>query len=605
MNSRFRSAAAAILAVCAVASYGYASDATPPAKKHVHKKAEPKGPTVEEQIQALRTEMQTQIDSLKSDLANKDAQLKQAQQAATDAQAAAAKAQAAADVQSQALTENQSAVSTLKTTVTDLQANSVSLANTLSDETSKVKKEIENPEVIHFKGITLSPTGSFIAGETVYRSRAISGDINTQFNGVPLDAADAAKISEWQGTGRQSRVALKAIGKNEHFTMTGYYEADWLGTGITSNNNQSNSYVMRQRQLWAQAALDNGLTFTAGQMWSLATETTQGLSNGTEILPANIDPQYNVGFVWARQYGFRVTKAFSKQFFLGLSAENAEALNPAGSGLPTNVLIGAAGNSGGLYNPTANYSWNPAPDFILKAAVEPGWGHWELFGIGRFWRDRIYPNAPANSSFAYNDSTGSAGFGGSLRGPLAGKKVSLGIKGLYGQGVGRYGSSTIADITLRPNGTIAPLRNYSALATVEVAPDPRLTVYFMAGTDGVLRHLYNGGKEGYGAWTTNMSGCNTEVLPGTGGAGAYGGGGTGFNPSTPANCGNQTKDIQEGTAGYWYYIYKGPKGGLRQGIEYSYFRKDLWSGGGGPLNPGNGAKGTDNMIWTSFRYYLP
>ena len=55
--------------------------------------------------------------------------------------------------------------------------------------------------------------------------------------------------------------------------MTGYVEADFLGAGITSNNNQSNSYVLRQRQVWGQAALHNGWTFTGGQMWSLVTET--------------------------------------------------------------------------------------------------------------------------------------------------------------------------------------------------------------------------------------------------------------------------------------------------------------------------------------------
>jgi len=421
----------------------------------------------------------------------------------------------------------------------------------------------------------------------------MGADINTQFTGVPLDAADNANISEWQGSGRQSRAALKAVGKLDNMTLTGYYEADWLSAGATSNNNQSNSYTMRQRQLWAQAALTSGWTFTGGQMWSLATETTQGLSNGTEILPATIDPQYHAGFVWARQYGFRVTKAISKQFFMGLSAENAEALGPSGSGLPTNLLIGQLGNSGGLYNAfNATITYNPAPDFILKAAVEPGWGHWELFGIGRFWRDRIYPNAPANSSFAYNDSTGSAGLGGSVRGPLAGKKVSVGVKGLFGEGMGRYGSSTIADITLRPNATIAPLRSLSTIATVEITPDPRLVVYFNAGDDLVYRRYY--GKEGYGSYATNMSGCNVEVLPG---------GST--TPSTPANCGNQTKDVQEGTAGYWFYIYKGPKGGLRQGIQYSHFRRDLWSGQGGTLNPSNGAKGTDDEIYTSLRYYLP
>jgi len=228
----------------------------------------------------------------------------------------------------------------------------------------------------------------------------------------------------------------------------------------------------------------------------------------------------------------------------------------------------------------------------LKAAVEPGWGHWELFGVGRFWRDRIYPNAPTNASFAYNDSTGSAGVGASMRGPLAQKKLSVGIKGLYGQGVGRYGSSTIADVTLRPNATIAPLRAFSALATVEVMPDPRVTVYFNAGTDYVFRRYY--GKEGYGSPLTTMSGCNAEVLPGGS-----------FSPGTPGSCGNQNKDVQEGTAGYWYYIYRGPKGGLRQGVQYSHFRRDLWSGVGGATNPGNGARGTDDEVYTSLRYYLP
>jgi len=595
MNSRLKSAAATILAACAVASFAYASDTAPPAKKHpVHKKAAvPKGPTVEEQIQTLRQDLETQINALKSDLASKDAQLKQAQQAAADAQAAAAKAQEAATSEQQAVSENKTAVDTLQSTVTDMKASNASIVSSFSDDTAKIKKAIDNPEVIHFKGISISPTGSFLAAETVYRTRAMGADINTQFTGVPLDSADNAKISEWQGSGRQSRIALKAIGKLDNMTMTGYYEADWLAAGATSNNNQSNSYVMRQRQLWAQAALNNGWTFTGGQMWSLATETTQGLSNGTEILPATIDPQYNAGFVWARQYGFRITKAFTKKFFMGLGIENAEALGPSGSSLPTNLLIGQLGNSGGLYNAfNATITYNPSPDFVLKAAAEPGWGHWELFGIGRFWRDRIYPNAPTNASFAYNDSTGSAGVGASVRGPLAEKKITVGIKGLYGQGVGRYGSSTIADITLHPDARIAPLRAFSTLATVEINPNPRLTAYFNAGGDYVYRRYF--GKVGYGSPLTSMTGCNTEVLPGSSTV-----------PSTPGSCGNQTKDVQEYTAGYWYYIYNGPKGRLRQGLQYSHFRRDLWSGTGGPTNPNGGAKGTDDEVYTALRYYLP
>jgi hypothetical protein len=597
MKFQMKMVAAAILVASLVGSNAYAGDPPAPAKKKQATKKPPK-PTVEDQINALRQEFQGQIDSLKSDLATKDAQLKQAQQTASDAQAAAAKAEADATAQQQATTENAAAVTTLQSTVTDLKANNVSLATTVSDETSAIKKKIENPDAIYFKGITISPTGSFIAAETVWRQGATGGDINTQFTGIPLQYSNNAQISEFDGTGRQSRVAIKAVGKLEKFTMTGYYEADWLGTGITSNNNQSNSYVLRQRQLWADASLSNGWDFSGGQGWSLATETTQGLTRGSEILPATIDPQYEAGFVWTRQYSFRVAKAFSNKFFLGASAENAETLNPAGSNLPTNILIGSAGNGGGLYNSTANYSYNVAPDFIIKLAAEPGWGHWEIFGVNRFFRDRVYPSA-TSAAGAYNDSTYAGGIGGSFRGPLANKKVSIGLKGLWGQGVGRYGSSTIADITLHPNGEIAPLRAFSALSTLEINPTPRLSIYTNYGGDYVYRGYY--GKVGYGSPLTVMSGCNVEPLPGTGAVNS----GDGFSPSTPANCGNQTKDVQEFTAGYWYNIYAGPKGRLRYGLQYSWFERNLWSGAGGTTNPGGGAHGADNMFWTSFRYYLP
>ena len=84
--------------------------------------------------------------------------------------------------------------------------------------------------------------------------------------------------------------------------------------------------------------------------WSLAAETTQGESRGTEILPGTIDPQYTAGFVWTRQYSFRVVKQFGDKLWLGAAAENPETLNPGGSNLPTNILIGSTGTAGGLYN---------------------------------------------------------------------------------------------------------------------------------------------------------------------------------------------------------------------------------------------------------------
>jgi hypothetical protein len=569
-------------------------------------------PSVETQIQQLRDEMETQINQLRQQLNDSNAQLQAAQQAAAAANAAAAQAQQQAQQQQQQTTENATAVSNLQGAVSDLKTTSTSLASTIQETQTNLTKKIEQPDEIHFKGVTISPTGSFIEAATVYRSAAIGGDINTQFTGIPLQHSNAAQLSEFYGSGRQSRLALKATGKLASVDMTGYYEMDWLGTGITSNNNQSNSYVVRQRQLWARAAFHSGWNISGGQMWTLATETTHGLDNGTEILPAVIDPQYVAGFVWARQYGFRVTRDFGDKIWIGASAENAETLNPAGSSLPVNLLLGSDGNSGGLFNPTANYSFNLAPDMIAKVAFEPGFGHYEVFGIARFFRDRIYPNmvvttvngvttVTGSSAGAYNDSTVGGGIGASGRATLLNKKLTVGLKGLWGDGTGRYGSSTIADITLRPNAQIAVLHNFDALGTIEANPTQRLNLYLNYGGDYIGRRYF--GKVGYGSPLTNMSGCNTEPLPST--TVTYPNSGDGFTPSTPANCGNQTKDVQELATGYWYDFYRGPMGRFRQGIQYSYFQRNIWSGAGGTTNPGGGAEGTDNIFETSIRYYLP
>jgi Skp family chaperone for outer membrane proteins len=611
MNFNMKTAAAAILAASLVVSYASAGGQTAPAKGHAAtKKAKtPPGPTVEEQIQSLRQEFQGQIDGLKSNLADKDAQLKQAQQAAADAQAAAARAQAAADAQQQAVADNAASASTLKATVDDMKNANAIAVGSFSDDISTIKKSIASPDAINYKGVTISPSGSFLEAATVWRQGATGDDINTGASSVPLQHADGAQMSEFFGSARQSRVAVKATGKIASMTMTGYYEADWLSAGTTSNSNQSNSYTMRQRELWADAKTANGWDFSGGTGWSLVAETASGLTRGTQVLPSTIDAQYDAGFVWARQESFRVSKNIGKKAFFGIAAENPQLLNAAGQGLPSNYVFGSLGTGGGLYNATANYSFNYAPDMVAKAAFEPGWGHWEVFGIGRFLRDRIYPCTTTSSSCLvaststtpFNDMEPAGGIGGGFRGPLAGKKVTIGLKGLYGIGVGRYGNSTIADVTVRPNGTLEPLKAFSGLATVELNPTPRLNIYANYGGDYVYRdYVLNGATQvGYGTTTANMSGCLTETQA-SGSAGA-----AAANQTAPANCGGNTKDVQEFVGGYWYNIYNGPKGRLRQGITYENIRRDIWSGAGGTLNPGGGAHGTDNMVFTSFRYYLP
>jgi hypothetical protein len=579
------------------------STSTTPRRTTTKKAPVAKKPSLESQIQALRDDMQQQIQQLKQQLSDRDAQLQQAQQAAAAAQAAATQAQQEAQQQQGALTENSTAVSSLQGAVADLKTNNTSLASTIQEQQAKVEKQIANPDAIHFKGVTLSPTGSFLEAATVWRQRAEAADINTQFTGIPLDQSNAGQYSEFYGSGRQSRVALLATGKvSPNLTLNGYWEADWLGAGVTSNNNQSNSYVMRQRQLFAQAHW-NSLTFTGGQMWSLATETTNLTQNRTELLPLVIDPQYAAGFVWARQYGFRISKDFGKTMSVAISAENPQTLNVAGHGLPTNFIIGAAGNAGGLYNSAgtsgaanvAQYSANLAPDLIAKVAyTSPSFGTWELFGIARFFRDRVFPNAPTNSNGAYNDSTVGGGIGGSARVPTLKKHLDVGLSGLYGDGTGRYGSSTIADLTVRPDGQLALIHNFSALGSLTFHATPKLDIYANYGGDYVGRRYFMTSRtaaEGYGSYTNVETGCGTEPLPGT----TIGG----YSPAQPGNCTADTKDVQELTFGYWYDFYKGPAGRLRQSLQYAWFDRNIWSG------VGPTPKATDNMFWTSFRYYLP
>jgi hypothetical protein len=63
--------------------------------------------------------------------------------------------------------------------------------------------------------------------------------------------------------------------------------------------------------------------------------------------------------------------------------------------------------------------------------------------------------------------------------------------------------------------------------------------------------------------------------------------------------------VLEGTVGFWYRFYNGPKGRFQWGPQFSYVERDTWSGTGFTPGVGVSPHGLDGMIFTSFRYYLP
>src|SRR6266446_4280764 len=263
--------------------------------------------------------------------------------------AKAAKAKAAEAAEAKFAAELEELRQTLQAQQEQLQLLKEELRTTVATAQAQAKSAEETgPVSIKYKGVTITP-GGFLAAESVWRQRSAQADVNTPFTGTPFPNNGLSRVTEFNASGRQSRLSLLAEGKADNVKLTAYYEMDWLSACTNSNNRQSNSYCNRQRQIWGQASLSNGLTFTGGQMWSLATETKKGLDNRTEALPMTVDAQYNVGFSWQRQFGFRVTKNFNDKVWLGLSVEGSQT-TLAGRGSPTSLFFAAIGQGGGLLN---------------------------------------------------------------------------------------------------------------------------------------------------------------------------------------------------------------------------------------------------------------
>jgi hypothetical protein len=573
--------------------------------------------------QAAIAQQAQQIQELRDELHHRDQAVQQAQTAASDASSKADAAQSTA-------VQQQQTVTALSSDVGDLKANMVSTAMTLQETQKNVKDAMESPLALHYRGVTLTP-GGFLAAEFVRRSRALASDVNTPFNNITAPGASQSSISEFFGSGRQSRISLLAEGQLSMAKLSGYYEADFLSAAASSNNNESNSYSLRQRQVWGQAAFNNGFSFTGGQMWSLVTETKHGMDNRSEALPMTIDANYNVGFSWARQYGLRMVQNVGNKVWFGLALEAPQAtVTTHNNG--ASFLVGSAGASGGLYNqtittcttannaagipvttcsPTSSYAFNPSPDIIAKVAFEPGFGHYEIFGVYSRFRDRVFPCGETSATgtcngitgpsaaLAFNSSKNGGGVGANARWSFFNKHLDFGLHAFGGQGIGRYAPGGLPDASVHGDGTLDLVKNYQGLATLEWH-GPKVDIYMNVGTeyagrafsfDPVLNKIV-----GYGAPTFNNSGCYTETVPQNG---------AGFLPGGLVGCTSDARAITEGTVGFWFKVYDGSKdkvnrGRIQWGPQFSYVNRATWSGANG-LEP----HGLDGMVFTSFRYYLP
>ena len=452
-------------------------------------------------------------------------------------------------------------------------------APTLGGPSPEVITQTAPRPVFQVGALTIS-LGGFVELASVFRSRNEVTSVGSTFSGIPLNNLAQAHEGEFRFTSQQSRVAALVEGRPDPVTkLTGYVEADFLGAAPTANDNESNSYTPRMRQFWGSYdRTDMGFHLLFGQAWSLVTLYKVGLVPRQENVPLTVDAQYNVGFNWKRIPQIRLSEDFmNHKVWLGLSLENPaftysigpNGAVPAGGPTVTTTLPGIS-----QLDPSATYSDNVAPDVVLKAATDPGYGHYEVYGLGRILRVR--DSVLGSGS---NKATFGGGVGGGLIVPLLYNTVQLQGNLLAGSGISTYSSGQLPDATVGIHGEPVPIPEVSGMIGLVGHPNRAVDLYAYVGTEQESKKEFTvGGKGfGYGNPLYVNSGCGTEL--------------------SALTCTANTAGLVEGTIGEWWRWISGPWGSMAVGPQYSYVRRNVFKGVGGS------PKANENIFMLSMRYY--
>jgi hypothetical protein len=519
------------------------------------------------------------------------------------------------DAQGQAQQAVAAQVAQTQSQVTEVAANAQSAQDkvqTIPEQVNVAVAELPKPktDALYVKGVKVT-LGGFIEAAGIYRSKAEGADIASSFSAIPYSgqgststpgsAAAIGHTQELRFSARQSRISGLVEGDfNPDTKLSAYGEFDFISAAQTANSNESNSYNLRIRNVYATIdKTDLGIHLLAGQNWSLVTLNSKGISPRNEVTPPQIDAQYIPGFAWARQPQFRIADQLAPAWWVALSAENPQTTFASGATAPASALrVVYSESAGSGFNSANTLSINHIPDVVAKLAYEPMFMdrqlHLEVFGLFRAYYERtaagitvVPPTAPATAYTITESATGNTnnniyggGVGFGVMVPAIPKVLDLQLTGLFGDGIGRYGSSQLPDVTVRYDGTIEPIRETMALFGATYHANPALDIYAFAGQEQEQRETYtfNGAGYGLGSALYNNTGCFGEI-------------------TTVTTCTGQTRTVEQATFGLWDKVYQGKIGQFRVGLQYSYTERKAFLGVGGAPST------TDNMIFWSVRYY--
>ncbi len=431
--------------------------------------------------------------------------------------------------------------------------------------------------------------GGYVAAESVYRTRNQVADLGSTFNSIPYPFSPLYGEHEFHASARGTRLSLLAEGNIDTAQkLSAYYETDFLGVATNANYVETNNWAPRLRQAYvAYDSTDHGIHFLAGQAYSLLTQNKVGIVPRQENIPLIIDYFNVVGFDYTRNWQIRFVKDFHKTFWLGVSIESPATLTAAGN-IPASVngvLVNFSNVAAGGFLNGVNVTTDQAPDIIVKAAFDPGWGHYELFGIQRFFTDGTFCTTPVPTGCAVNttDSKTSYGWGvgGSVLLPVVPSYLDLQASFMYGSGIGRYGSGQLPDVTIAADGSLAPITALHALLGFVLHPVQGLDIYAYAGMERANAKFFNAFC--YGNPAFDNSGCTVTT------ALSFGGG--------TSNCVANNRLLGELTVGFWHDLYKGHLGRVALGAQYEYLKREAFNGVGGAPST------DDSVIYTSLRYY--
>ena len=453
-----------------------------------------------------------------------------------------------------------------------------------------------------FDTVHVSLAGSFIAAEGVFRARneISSGASDPPFGTIPFQNSPLWSENEFRMSAQQSRIALKATGDIDPAQhLKGYYEMDFLGAASTANSRESNSYTPRIRQAYFAYDNDNyHFHMSAGQEWSLLTQNRVGMLNGTENTPLTIDAQYVVGFNWARQPAIRFVEDWNKIAWFGVSVESSQtafASNGAAvAGTPNTGLTVPPGLAVNATNTCNNRRSVGQSDLMLEQRSA---GHHRKSGsrsgLGSLRSARLCSAGSLTRSvpraFCNQWSTKTTfgwGVGGNALMPVWPKFVDLQGSVLYGQGIGRYASSQLADAIIGSNGQVQPITSVQFLVGGVAHPFAGNDIYVYYGQEQTQRNAWTVGgvNGGWGNLAFAESGCgNAAAAAGLISPAA-------FNTATRSTCTANIQRAQELTVGFWQDVYKGDLGRVRFGVQYEFVQLDLFNGMGsvaGGLHPNN------------------